>query len=116
MLLCIQHCIKCVFFYPSQDAADTESSSGEKSVLYLLLKMFASSSSSHLKASTRKLVLKVSNTSFCSAPTTLVYVRRVIFLYVSERDNRSESLIEDKHTSQIYVWDTQEETVGCNSG
>ncbi|KAK5868904.1 hypothetical protein PBY51_009879 [Eleginops maclovinus] len=38
---------------------DTESSSGEKSVLYLLLKMFVSSSSSHLKSSTRQLVLKV---------------------------------------------------------
>ncbi|TMS07347.1 Nucleolar pre-ribosomal-associated protein 1 [Larimichthys crocea] len=39
---------------------DTESSSGEKSVLYLLLKMFvSSSSSSHLKTSTKMLVLKV---------------------------------------------------------
>uniref|UniRef100_A0A665V0P4 URB1 ribosome biogenesis homolog n=1 Tax=Echeneis naucrates TaxID=173247 RepID=A0A665V0P4_ECHNA len=39
----------------------TEASSGEKSVLYLLLKMFVSScsSSSHLKISTRMLVLKV---------------------------------------------------------
>uniref|UniRef100_A0A3Q3NMD9 URB1 ribosome biogenesis homolog n=1 Tax=Labrus bergylta TaxID=56723 RepID=A0A3Q3NMD9_9LABR len=37
----------------------TESSSGEKSVLYLLLKMFVSSSSSHLKNSMRMLVLKV---------------------------------------------------------
>uniref|UniRef100_A0A8C9ZQ89 URB1 ribosome biogenesis homolog n=1 Tax=Sander lucioperca TaxID=283035 RepID=A0A8C9ZQ89_SANLU len=36
-----------------------QSSSGEKSVLYLLLKMFVSSSSSHLKTSTRMLVLKV---------------------------------------------------------
>ncbi|CAK6968909.1 nucleolar pre-ribosomal-associated protein 1 [Scomber scombrus] len=42
-----------------QDVTDTESSSGEKSVLYLLLKMFVSSSSSHLKTSTRMLVLKV---------------------------------------------------------
>ncbi|TKS80797.1 Nucleolar pre-ribosomal-associated protein 1 URB1 ribosome biogenesis 1 -like protein [Collichthys lucidus] len=43
-----------------QDVADTESSSGEKSVLYLLLKMFvSSSSSSHLKTSTKMLVLKV---------------------------------------------------------
>uniref|UniRef100_A0A668T7V7 URB1 ribosome biogenesis homolog n=1 Tax=Oreochromis aureus TaxID=47969 RepID=A0A668T7V7_OREAU len=36
-----------------------DSSSGEKSVFYLLLKMFVSSSSSHLKASTQMLVLKV---------------------------------------------------------
>ncbi|XP_035010769.2 nucleolar pre-ribosomal-associated protein 1 [Hippoglossus stenolepis] len=42
-----------------QDAADTESPSAEKSVLYLLLQMFVSSSSSHLKTSTRMLVLKV---------------------------------------------------------
>ncbi|XP_047450940.1 nucleolar pre-ribosomal-associated protein 1 isoform X2 [Mugil cephalus] len=42
-----------------QDVADTES--GEKSVLYLLLKMFVSSSGSsrHLKTSTQMLVLKV---------------------------------------------------------
>lgn len=46
-----------VFFSSLQDVADTES--GEKSVLYLLLKMFVSSSSSHLKTSTRMLVLKV---------------------------------------------------------
>ncbi|XP_035477550.2 nucleolar pre-ribosomal-associated protein 1 isoform X1 [Scophthalmus maximus] len=41
-----------------QDAADTESSSGEKSVLYLLLQMFVSSSS-HMRNSTQMLVLKV---------------------------------------------------------
>ncbi|XP_028275754.1 nucleolar pre-ribosomal-associated protein 1 isoform X2 [Parambassis ranga] len=40
-----------------QDSSDTESPSGEKSVLYLLLKMFVSSS--HLKTSTQMLVLKV---------------------------------------------------------
>lgn len=43
-------------FFP-QEVTDTES--GEKSVLYLLLKMFVSSGSSHLKTSTRMLVLKV---------------------------------------------------------
>ncbi|XP_017271944.1 nucleolar pre-ribosomal-associated protein 1 [Kryptolebias marmoratus] len=43
-----------------QDIAYSESSSGEKSVLYLLLKMFVSSNnSSHLRPSTQKLVLKV---------------------------------------------------------
>ncbi|CAN9511010.1 unnamed protein product [Ophioblennius macclurei] len=40
-----------------QGAAEKDSSSGEKSVLYLLLKMFVNSS--HLKASTQNLVLKV---------------------------------------------------------
>lgn len=47
-----------VQFFCSQDVADSDSS-GEKSVLYLLLKMFVSSSSSHLKTSTRSLILKV---------------------------------------------------------
>ncbi|XP_013868182.1 nucleolar pre-ribosomal-associated protein 1 [Austrofundulus limnaeus] len=44
-----------------QDVACSESSSGEKSVLYLLLKMFVSStnSSSFLRSSTQKLILKV---------------------------------------------------------
>ncbi|XP_037534219.1 nucleolar pre-ribosomal-associated protein 1 [Nematolebias whitei] len=43
-----------------QDIASSESSSGEMSVLYLLLKMFVSSSnSSFLRSSTQKLVLKV---------------------------------------------------------
>ncbi|KAM4627721.1 nucleolar pre-ribosomal-associated protein 1 [Polymixia lowei] len=42
-----------------QDAADTESASGERSVLYLLLRMLVSSSNSHLKTSTRMLILKV---------------------------------------------------------
>uniref|UniRef100_A0A3P8W600 URB1 ribosome biogenesis homolog n=1 Tax=Cynoglossus semilaevis TaxID=244447 RepID=A0A3P8W600_CYNSE len=40
-----------------QDTGDTEST--EKSVLYLLLKMFVSSTNNHLKASTQMLVLKV---------------------------------------------------------
>ncbi|KAL2096575.1 hypothetical protein ACEWY4_008723 [Coilia grayii] len=42
-----------------QDASYSESAAGEKSVFYLLLKMFASSNTSHLKTSTRMLVLKV---------------------------------------------------------
>uniref|UniRef100_A0A7N8Y9U1 URB1 ribosome biogenesis homolog n=1 Tax=Mastacembelus armatus TaxID=205130 RepID=A0A7N8Y9U1_9TELE len=42
-----------------QDVADTESLSGEKSVLYLLLMMFVSTSSTHLKTSTQMLILKV---------------------------------------------------------
>ncbi|XP_063062000.1 nucleolar pre-ribosomal-associated protein 1 [Engraulis encrasicolus] len=42
-----------------QDTSSFESAGGEKSVFYLLLKMFASSNTSHLKTSTRMLVLKV---------------------------------------------------------
>ncbi|KAJ8391476.1 hypothetical protein AAFF_G00089500 [Aldrovandia affinis] len=42
-----------------QDIVDTEAAGGEKSVFYLLLKMFVSSSDSRLKTSTRTLVLKV---------------------------------------------------------
>lgn len=52
-----------VYFFSFQDVAISESS-GEKSVLYLLLKMFVSSSSSHLKTSTRSLILKVRAFSF----------------------------------------------------
>ncbi|XP_028321135.1 nucleolar pre-ribosomal-associated protein 1 [Gouania willdenowi] len=47
------------FWFRIQDVADKDSSSGEKSVLYLLLKMFVSSRSSHLKTSTKMLVVKV---------------------------------------------------------
>ncbi|KAK6296276.1 hypothetical protein J4Q44_G00339890 [Coregonus suidteri] len=42
-----------------QDHVETEAGSGEKSVFFLLLKMFVSSNNSHLKISTRKLVVKV---------------------------------------------------------
>ncbi|KAJ8368561.1 hypothetical protein SKAU_G00085890 [Synaphobranchus kaupii] len=42
-----------------QDIVDTEAAGREKSVFYLLLKMFVSSSDSRLKTSTRMLVLKV---------------------------------------------------------
>ncbi|XP_028856859.1 nucleolar pre-ribosomal-associated protein 1 [Denticeps clupeoides] len=42
-----------------QDAAVSDLVGGEKSVFYLLLKMFVSSSSGHLRTSTRMLVLKV---------------------------------------------------------
>ncbi|KAL1260021.1 hypothetical protein QQF64_007848, partial [Cirrhinus molitorella] len=42
-----------------QDLADPDLEKGEKSVFYLLLKMFVSSNSNYLKTSTRTLVLKV---------------------------------------------------------
>ncbi|XP_077063759.1 nucleolar pre-ribosomal-associated protein 1 [Siphateles boraxobius] len=42
-----------------QELADPDQEKGEKSVFYLLLKMFVSSNSSYLKTSTRMLVLKV---------------------------------------------------------
>ncbi|XP_010872252.2 nucleolar pre-ribosomal-associated protein 1 [Esox lucius] len=45
-------------WFRAQDHAEMEAASGERSVFYLLLKMFVSSSNSHLKLSTRKLVLK----------------------------------------------------------
>ena len=65
MLLCNYRCSEhFLYFFSWQDAADAESSSGEKSVLYLLLKMFVSSiSNSHLRSSTQKLVLKVKSIS-----------------------------------------------------
>ncbi|KFQ34461.1 Nucleolar pre-ribosomal-associated protein 1, partial [Mesitornis unicolor] len=42
-----------------QDVSETEKASGEKSVFYLLLKMFVTSHHSHLKISTKNLIIKV---------------------------------------------------------
>ncbi|NXW42813.1 NPA1P protein, partial [Nyctiprogne leucopyga] len=42
-----------------QDVSETEKGSGEKSVFYLLMKMFVTSNHSHLKISTKKLIIKV---------------------------------------------------------
>lgn len=49
------------FFFVKQELADPDLEKGEKSVFYLLLKMFVSTNSSYLKTSTRMLVLKVSS-------------------------------------------------------
>uniref|UniRef100_A0A4W4ETC3 Nucleolar pre-ribosomal-associated protein 1 C-terminal domain-containing protein n=1 Tax=Electrophorus electricus TaxID=8005 RepID=A0A4W4ETC3_ELEEL len=46
-------------WFKLQDVVDPCQARGEQSVLYVLLKMFVSSSSCHLKTSTRKLILKV---------------------------------------------------------
>ncbi|NWI87655.1 NPA1P protein, partial [Pitta sordida] len=42
-----------------QDLSETEKASGERSVFYLLMKMFVTSNHSHLKISTKKLIIKV---------------------------------------------------------
>ncbi|NWX15708.1 NPA1P protein, partial [Aegotheles bennettii] len=42
-----------------QDISEMEKVSGEKSVFYLLMKMFVTSNHSHLKISTKKLIIKV---------------------------------------------------------
>ncbi|XP_061857913.1 nucleolar pre-ribosomal-associated protein 1 isoform X2 [Colius striatus] len=42
-----------------QDVSETEKASSEKSVFYLLMKMFVTSNHSHLKISTKKLIIKV---------------------------------------------------------
>ncbi|XP_051464954.1 nucleolar pre-ribosomal-associated protein 1 isoform X2 [Apus apus] len=42
-----------------QDISETEKVSGEKSVFYLLMKMFVTSNHSHLKISTKRLIIKV---------------------------------------------------------
>ncbi|NXL64330.1 NPA1P protein, partial [Chordeiles acutipennis] len=42
-----------------QDVSETEKVSGEKSVFYLLMKMYVTSNHSHLKISTKKLIIKV---------------------------------------------------------
>ncbi|XP_069046292.1 nucleolar pre-ribosomal-associated protein 1 [Lepisosteus oculatus] len=46
-------------WFRAQEAVDPGRASGEKSVFYLLLKMFVTSSNTHLKTSTRMLVVKV---------------------------------------------------------
>ncbi|XP_066555925.1 nucleolar pre-ribosomal-associated protein 1 [Amia ocellicauda] len=46
-------------WFRAQNIVDTEAAGREKSVFYLLLKMFVTSNSTHLKTSTRMLVLKV---------------------------------------------------------
>lgn len=61
--LFLDYCLFSIFVFFLQDVADSESS-GEKSVLHLLLKMFVSSSSSHLRTSTRSLILKVRSIYF----------------------------------------------------
>lgn len=43
-----------------QGVSQTEKVSAEKSVFYLLMKMFVTSNHSHLKISTKKLIIKVS--------------------------------------------------------
>lgn len=48
------------FSRKTQDLPDPDPEKGERSVFYLLLKMFVSSNSNYLKTSTRMLVLKVS--------------------------------------------------------
>ncbi|OXB79759.1 UNVERIFIED_CONTAM: hypothetical protein H355_013744 [Colinus virginianus] len=42
-----------------QDISETEKIAGEKSVFYLLVKMFVTSNHSHLKVSTKKLIIKI---------------------------------------------------------
>ncbi|XP_058679879.1 nucleolar pre-ribosomal-associated protein 1 [Ammospiza caudacuta] len=46
-------------WFKVQDISETEKISGEKSVFYLLMKMFVSSTHSHLKISTKQLIIKV---------------------------------------------------------
>ncbi|XP_021404254.2 nucleolar pre-ribosomal-associated protein 1 isoform X1 [Lonchura striata] len=46
-------------WFKVQDISETEKISGEKSVFYLLMKMFVTSTRSHLKMSTKKLIIKV---------------------------------------------------------
>ncbi|NXY42295.1 NPA1P protein, partial [Ceuthmochares aereus] len=46
-------------WFKVQGVSETEKMSGEKSVFYLLMKMFVTSNHSHLKISTKKLIIKV---------------------------------------------------------
>nr|XP_054511019.1 nucleolar pre-ribosomal-associated protein 1 [Agelaius phoeniceus] len=46
-------------WFKVQDISEAEKTSGEKSVFYLLMKMFVTSTHSHLKISTKQLIIKV---------------------------------------------------------
>ncbi|XP_068038864.1 nucleolar pre-ribosomal-associated protein 1 isoform X1 [Anomalospiza imberbis] len=46
-------------WFKVQDISESEKIAGEKSVFYLLMKMFVTSTHSHLKISTKKLIIKV---------------------------------------------------------
>ena len=62
-----------------QNTVETESSSGEKPVLFLLLKMLVSSSNAPLRSLTKRLVLKVSNNLVQTESKAAIYSLHVLF-------------------------------------
>ncbi|XP_032053287.1 nucleolar pre-ribosomal-associated protein 1 isoform X1 [Aythya fuligula] len=68
-----------------QDVSETEKTAGEKSVFYLLMKMFITSNQSHLKISTKKLIIKVLHDS-----GVFEYTWKELSVWLEHLDNTKE--------------------------
>lgn len=68
-----------------QDVSETEKIAGEKSVFYLLMKMFVTSNHSHLKISTKKLIIKVLHDS-----GVFEYTWKELSIWLEHLDNTKE--------------------------
>ncbi|XP_065597859.1 nucleolar pre-ribosomal-associated protein 1 [Cyrtonyx montezumae] len=68
-----------------QDISETEKIAGEKSVFYLLMKMFVTSKHSHLKISTKKLIIKVLHDS-----GVFEYTWKELSIWLGHLDNTKE--------------------------
>ncbi|NXU49444.1 NPA1P protein, partial [Turnix velox] len=68
-----------------QDVSETEKVSGEKSVFYLLMKMFVTSNHTHLKISTKKLIIKVLRDS-----GVFEYTWKELSIWLEHLDNTKE--------------------------
>ncbi|XP_014108968.1 PREDICTED: nucleolar pre-ribosomal-associated protein 1 [Pseudopodoces humilis] len=68
-----------------QDISETEKIRGEKSVFYLLMKMFVTSTHSHLKISTKKLIIKV----LCDSGV-FEYTWKELSIWLEHLDNTKE--------------------------
>ncbi|KFQ32136.1 Nucleolar pre-ribosomal-associated protein 1, partial [Merops nubicus] len=68
-----------------QDVSEKEKVSGEKSVFYLLMKMFVTSNHSHLKISTKKLIIKVLHDS-----GVFEYTWKELSIWLEHLDNTKE--------------------------
>ncbi|XP_063202755.1 LOW QUALITY PROTEIN: nucleolar pre-ribosomal-associated protein 1 [Chroicocephalus ridibundus] len=68
-----------------QNVSETEKASGEKSVFYLLMKMFVTSNHSHLKISTKKLIIKVLRDS-----GVFEYTWKELSIWLEHLDNTKE--------------------------
>ncbi|KAL9867510.1 nucleolar pre-ribosomal-associated protein 1 isoform 2-T2 [Geothlypis trichas] len=72
-------------WFKVQDLSETEKISGEKSVFYLLMKMFVTSTHSHLKFSTKQLIIKVLRDS-----GVFEYTWKELSLWLEHLDNTKE--------------------------
>ncbi|NXN37943.1 NPA1P protein, partial [Rhinoptilus africanus] len=72
-------------WFRAQNVSETEKASGEKSVFYLLMKMFVTSNHSHLKISTKKLIIKVLRDS-----GVFEYTWKELSIWLEHLDNTKE--------------------------